>query len=169
MPLKTFQQNYWLISDTKAPPPTPPSRGGYPGWQAVIIASLFGALWDAGRAALAKWRWVWTLVTRIRGLDRDRQLVVQRTLEMVEHQNYPMAQAAVRQTATTIGFNRPDAWRPLSHVLKRDQGQAENVYRHMQTVELLQVASRASGSTLTNPELHFLSELAYQSFAIRGR
>jgi hypothetical protein len=168
VPLKAFQRNYWLNSDTVVAP-VRVSQGGYPGWQVTVIASLFGAIGDQIRAALQKWRWVWSLVRRIRGLDRDRQLVILRTLDLVEHQNYPLAQSAVKQTATTLGFNRPEAWKPLSHALKRDAGRAENTFRHLNTVELLQIASRAAGSTLTNPELHFLSELAYQSYAIRGR
>jgi hypothetical protein len=168
MPLKSFQRNYWLNSDTRVAPITV-GRGGYPAWQVTVIASLFGAIGDWFSVTTSKWRWVWSLVRRIRGLDRDRQLVILRTLDIVEHTHFPLAQSAVKQTATTLGFNRPEAWKPLWHLLKADAGRAENTFRHLNTVELLQMASRATGSTLTNPELHFLSELAYQSFAIRGR
>lgn len=168
MPLKAFQRNYWLNSDTVVVP-VKVSRGGYPGWQITVIASLFGAIGDQIRAAVGKWRWIWSLVTRIRGLDLDRQLLVLRALDMVEHRTFDVAQSAVRQTATTRGFTQPEAWKGLSHALKRDRGQAENTFRHLNTVELLQNGARAAGSTLTNPELHFLSELAYQSFAIKGR
>jgi hypothetical protein len=168
MPLKAFQRNYWLNSDTFVQP-VKVSRGGYPGWQISVIASLWGALGDWIRAAYGNARWIWSLVRRIRGLDRDRQLVIQRTLDMVEHGTYPLAASAVRQTATTRGFHDPAAWKPLSHALKGDAGRAENTFRHLNTVMLLQTAARGAGSTLTNPELHFLSELAYQSFAIKGR
>ena len=168
MPLKAFQRNYWVNSDTVVTP-VKVSRSGYPGWQITVIASLWGATGDWIRAAWGKARWIWSLVSRIRGLDPDQQLVVLRTVDMVEHRTYPLAQSAVRQTATTLGFTRPEAWKGLSHALKRDAGSAENTFRHLHTVELLQTAARTAGSTLTNPELHFLSELAYQSFAIKGR
>ena len=168
MPLKAFQRNYWLHSDTVVQP-VRVSQGGYPGWQISVIASLWGAVGDYLTATWGAWSWVWALVRRIRGLDRDRQLVILRTLDLVEHRTYPLALSAVRQTATTRGFHDPQAWKPLSHALKGDRGQAENTFRHLNAVNLLQNAARSAGSTLTNPELHCLSELAYQSFAIRGR
>lgn len=168
MPLKAFQRNYWLNTSTVVAP-IRVSGGGYPGWQVTVIASLFGAVGDWIRAAWGKACWIWSLVSRVRGLDRHRQLVVLRAIDMVEHRTFPLAQSAVQQTALTRGFHDPQAWKGLSHALKRDRGSAENTFRHLRTVELLQAAARTAGSTLTNPELHFLSELAYQSYAIKGR
>ena len=169
MPLKVFQENFWNLSDTTVPPPSIAGEGGYPGWQASVVGSLFGALGDQMRAAWAKWRWIWTLVRRIRGLDRDRQLVMQRTLDTLEAPAFVLASQAVRETARQPGFHRPEAWRSLSHLLKADPGQSENLYRHFRTVNQLQLAAREAGSTLSNPQLHFSAELAYQSFAIKGR
>lgn len=168
MPLKPFQRNYWLNSDTRVAPISV-GRGGYPAWQISIVGSLWGAMGDH---LVALWRrvcWAWWLRRRVVALDRDRQVVLLRTLDVLESPHYPLAFAAVKATATTAGFHRPEVWKGLWHGLKTDVGQAENTFRHLNTVALLREAARQAGSTLTNPELHFLSEVAYQGYAIKGR
>jgi hypothetical protein len=260
MPLKPFQQNYWNLSDTVAPPPTPTGRGGYPGFQTSVIASLFGALWDLAVLYMQRARWavttfqrLWKLTPeaidgaiaeaehptppvapsieyvrvevpvevpvrvevpvevrvsepapppeiryvevpvpapapvarkkaphvrlgallaeagRLRRLDPVSRAVVSRTLDALESPHFAVAQAAVQQTALTDGFTRPDAWRPLSHLLKADQGRAENMYRHLKSREMTRHLVREGGSTLTNPQTGLLVELAYQAYSITGR
>lgn len=165
MPLKPFQQNYWMFSDTVVPP-LRLSRGGYPAWQGSVIASLFGTLWEQAALYLQRWRWAWRLLQRARRLSDDRQGVVLRVLDLVEHPAYPPAQRAVRETAQTLGFANPAMWKPYSHMLKTDPGRAENIFRHVRAMEL---TVEHYGSTLSNPDKNVLVELAYQDFAMRGR
>lgn len=154
-----------MHSDTVVPPPTT-SQGGYPGWQASVVASLFGTLWEQARTYVARWRWAYRFLQRVRQLDADRQAVVLRAVDLLEHGAYPAAEVAVRETALTLGFNRPEAWRPYSHMLKADAGRAENVFRHVRACELTR---QYAGSTMTNPTVNAMVELAYQSYAMKGR
>jgi hypothetical protein len=165
MPLKPFQQNYWMFSDTTVPP-LRITQGGYPGWQASVVASVFGTLWQQAGEYLQRWRWVVRLVRRIRALSADREQVLLRALDVLEHPAYPSAQIAVRETATTLGFHDPQAWKPYSQMLKADPGRADNVFRHVRACERTRAIA---ASTLTNPTANLLVELAYQDFALRGR
>lgn len=88
-----------------------------------------------------------------------------RTATLLAHPAFPAAQAAVRRTARTLGFNRPEAWQGLSRQMKASPGAAENVYRHMQACVWTR---EAASSTLTNPACNLLVELAYHEFAARG-
>lgn len=166
MALKAFQEQYWNKIGTAPVPDPPVSRSGYPGWQVTVIGSLFGALGDWIRAAWGKARWIWSLVSRIRGLDRDQQVTLLRVIELLEHPAYVVAQASVRTTATTLGFSRPEAWKPYSHMMKAQPGRAENVFRHVRACELTLAAM--APVTLRNPDLNAIVELAYQDFALRG-
>lgn len=165
MPLKPFQANYWMFSDTTVPP-LRLTQGGYPGWQATVVASTFGALWELACAYVARWRWAWRLVQRVRGLPRDREGVLLRALDLVEHPDWDAATRAVQETAKTLGFNRPEMWKPYSHALKADPGRAENVFRHIRACELTR---QYANSTMTNPTVNALVELAYQGYALKGR
>lgn len=165
MPLKSFQQAYWNLSDTNVAP-TVTGRGGYPQWQASVVGSLFGALWEQAKAYVRQWRWAWAFLTRVKATDASQQRVLLRTLDLLEHPGWPAAQAAVRTTATTLGFANPSAWVEYGRMLKADQGRAENVFRHVRACEL---ARQQAPSTLSNPTVNALVELAYQEFAIRGR
>ena len=173
MPTLWSHRAYWAASDT-AVAPVRISRGGYPGWQqtqqrAVFLASVFGALqalYDRVRERLRLW---WRLTLRIERLSLDRRALILYTLETIDRPAYVEAQHAVKATATTLGFNRPEAWKGLSHAIKRDPGQAENTFRHLNACEILDRESRAHGSTLSNPERHFLVELAYQDYGLKSR
>lgn len=226
-----FHQQYWAVSDTFVPPPIISGGGGYPLWQASVIATSlpfgpFGAWWDVMRARIAWW---WTLVLgvrslsfnkrasvkalvdrlvsnapppkpdvitqtveriiekpvevvrverviqtappsaleqRIQALDPERQAVLQRSLTLLESPHYVTAQKAVRETATTLGFDRPEAWKDLARHMKADLGRTQNVYRHLKAMSVLRAQSH---STFTNPEANFLTELAYQGFAAKGQ
>lgn len=169
MPTQWAHTFYWEHTDTVVAP-VAVSHGGYPVWQAGVIApSLFGifAAWFETRWAQLQW-W-WRLYQRIKGLRTEQRAVVLRAMDFVEHPSYPLAQQAVRTTAQTLGFNQPQAWVKLSHTLKDHRGWAENSWRHLNACHLLNEASRAQGSTLTNPDLNGLVELAYQGFAYMGR
>jgi hypothetical protein len=225
MPLKTFQENYWVNASTVAAPPTPAGRGGYPGWQASVVASLFGALWELAVSYWGRLQWWWNTLQRLWAMDPEQvtatldtvgqpepppivqivhvpvitkaperkkaprtrvgglvrlakrvarlpdaqQVVVTRALDLLEAPQFGLAQTAVQQTATTLGFQRPESWRSLSHLLKADQGRAENMYRHVKAVEMVRDLARAQGSTLTNPAANLLVELAYHEYTVTGR
>ena len=164
MPTQVFHRLYWENSDTVVTPVVVP-RGGYPTWQSsVVFGSGFGACviwWDA----VSDWiRWSWTIIIRSYRYDRERRIAVVKALDILEHPAYPLARAAVRKTATTIGFNRPEAWRDLSRDLRENRCHAENAYRHLEACRL--VRANLLTSTLTNPECQVLVELAYQAFAV---
>ena len=162
-----FHTQYWAVSDTTAPPVLAASLGGYPRWQASVIASsllgVIGAWWDVWWARI---RWWLGFAPRIHRLDSERRAVLVGVLETLESPHYRAAQRAVRRTATTLGFSRPEAWKDLSRALKDSPGRAENTFRHLEACKLLR---ETAGSTLTNPQQHLLVELAYQGFAWKGQ
>lgn len=164
-----FHQKYWNISDTNLPP-VHIGRGGYPIWQAsVITPSLLGMLGAWLDTKLEQFRWWRALYRRVTVLDRERRAVLLLTLDTLEMPAYTSAQVAVRQTAVTLGFNRPSAWTELSREVKDSPTRAENNYRHLLACRKVNLATRAQGSTLTNPELNLVTELAYHGFSRTGR
>lgn len=167
-----FHNLYWNDQPASTVVITPPGSGkaGYPGWQSAVIApSLFGAIGAVIDLWMERLRWALRLLRRVKGLDREQRLILERVLGSLESPAYPVARLAVRQTATTLGFNRPEAWKPLGTALKASPGRAENTFRHLNACTLLRDTLRAKGSTVTNPEMHLSVELAYQGFAAKGR
>lgn len=168
----SFHDQYWKdqTPSTFVPTPPGPSRGGYPGWQAGVIApSLFGVIgaWIDGQ--MQRLRWALRLVRRVEALDREQRLVLDRVIVALESPAYPVARLAVRETATTLGFNRPEAWKPYSNELKASPGRAENTFRHLRACSVMRDRLREQGSTVTNPQMHLVVELGYQGFAAVGR
>lgn len=165
-----FHRNYWANSDTAAPPGANPGRPGYPLWQSGPVTVLgvgFGGLlpfWERFVAWCAR---VWRFTGRIGSLTPAQCDALDRVLLVFEHPAYPIAGKTVRKTATTLGFNRPEAWQELGKALKRNPGEAENTYRHLESCRLLHL--NLVESTLTNPQTHLMVELAYQEFAAKGR
>jgi hypothetical protein len=160
-----FHQKYWNLSDTNAPP-VHIGRGGYPVWQAsVITPSLLGMLGAWLDTKLAQWRWWKPVIGRVNRLDSERRAVLLLTLDALEAPAYTAAQTAVRQTAVTLGFNRPSAWTDLSREVKSSPAKAENNYRHLLAVRKTDTTLREQGSTLTNPQLNLTTELAYHGFS----
>lgn len=157
----TFQ---WNFSDTNAAP-VHVGAGGYPLWQAAVVhASLFGVIgaWLDARWALLKWHW--NLARRVHRLSKESRALVVLTVQHLESPIYPKAQAAVRKTATTLGFNTDDAiGRDLKRYAMNEPGRRENVNRHLHAMKTLK---ETAGSTMTNPQANFLTELAYQGFTI---
>jgi hypothetical protein len=90
--------------------------------------------------------------------------VLERVEALRQHPAYPCALEAVQKTATTLGFNRPEAWQGLSRHMKSSAGRAENVFRHLEACRLTR---EASPSTLTNPDCNLLVELAYHEWSRR--
>ena len=165
-----FHAQYWALSDTLITGARP--RGGYLVWQAapttVVIGVGFGGLTPWVERA---WAWVtwWIGATwRVRRLDVEQRAVLTRVIGNLTRPQYRIAQCAVRGTATTLGFNRPEAWLLLGRALKASPGAAENTYRHLESCEQVSQMAREMGSTLTNPDLHLLVELAYHGFAVQG-
>jgi hypothetical protein len=106
---------------------------------------------------------------RVRRLSSEEHAVLLHTMDLLESPQFALAQQAVRTTATTPKFNRPESWGQYSKAIKTDPGRAENVFRHIRAHELTRQAARELGSTLSNPQAHLLVELAYHEFAIKGR
>ena len=167
MPTQWAHTFYWEFSDSNAAPVIQAGDGGYPHWQAAVIApSLFGVLGAWLDTHLARIKWLYRLVRRITRLDRERRLVLVQTLTMLEDPAYQTARTCVRETATTLGFNRPDAWKDLSREMKADMGRAENCFRHLRAMHRLRVLH---SSTLSNAQQNLVTELAYQGFALLGK
>jgi len=205
MPTLWAHTHYFATSDTIAPTPLAPTKGGYPLWQAsgFAVGSLFGGLqvfWDR----LVWWFSVWGKRAEIeralhppkpgvvyKFVDRPiivpsppqviikesppitHEVTVEKPLSgvlaesqrLLNHPAYPHALEAVQKTATTLGFNRPEAWQGLSRHMKSSPGRAENVFRHLEACRLTR---ETAGSTLTNPDCNLLVELAYHEWS-KGR
>ena len=168
MPVQSWAHSqYWTDSSTVVTPVVPTSgQPGYPLWQgSVVVGSGFGAVgewaaiwWDRLRLLARVGRRMW-------GLSPMQRAVVFRTVDLVESPVFPVAVQAVQRTATHLGFNRPEAWGDLKAELKRDPGNAENTFRHLQTVNTLRL--NYTGSTMTNPIAHLVVELAYHGYTLR--
>lgn len=151
----------WNFSDTNAAP-VRFSRGGYAGWQAgVVLPSLLGFLgaWIDTHWAMVKWHW--RFATRVHGLSQESRAVMVKALDALEDPRYPHAQQAVRVTAKTLGFNRPEAWKGLNRHMKDSPGRAENTFRHLNACALLRTTSP---STVTSWDQHLMVELAYHGY-----
>lgn len=134
-------------------------------WQAsgfAVGSGLGGAvlLWERFADA---WGWFWTLFRRTLRYDTEQRRVVLKTLTALEHPAYGVAQHAVRKTATTLSFNRPESWIGLSRAMKSSPGNAENTYRHLEACRLTR--ANLLNSTVTNPQCNLIVELAYHGFA----
>ena len=167
----SFHDQYWkdTTPSTFVPPPPGPSVGGYAGWQAgVIVPSLFGVVGAWLDAQMGRLRWAFRLVRRVERLNAEQRAVLDTVIRSLESPAYPVARQAVRDTAQTLGFNRPEAWKPYSHELKASPGRAENTFRHLRACTLTRDRLREQGSTMTNPEMHLVVELGYQGFAAVG-
>lgn len=212
MPTLWAHGTYFNNSSTVVPPTLATGGGGYPLWQASVIApSLFGAFqvywerlkwWVRLLRQVAKlplflrpeleWR-VDRLVGPVETVKQMTAPVIRRRSfiqwlaqpnlkskpampveapmllikagSLLNHPAYPIAQDAVRRTARTLGFNRPEAWQGLSRQMKTSPGSAENTFRHMQACQWTRAEAP---STLTNPDCNLLVELAYHEFALRG-
>jgi len=96
---------------------------------------------------------------------REYEAVLNQVVLALQHPSFEVAHDAVRQTATTLGFNQPQAWVKLSHTLKDHHGWAENTWRHLNACQLIHEGMTAQGSTLTNSQRHLVAQLAYVGFA----
>jgi hypothetical protein len=169
MPGQVFHRNYWNNTSTAgAPVVTSYFRPGYPAWQGgVIMGSALGGL-QAKWESLRDWcSWGWTIFQRTRALDPQRRAVALCAVKALEHDAYPLAQSAVAKTATTMGFGRPEAWIQLSRELKGSAGNAENAFRHLEACRLTR--ANLLLSTVTNPDMNLIVELAYHGFALKNQ
>lgn len=164
MPTQWAHTFYWENSSTSATPVVTASYSGYPPWQTAGVTlgiGLGGAVGYFERV----WNWLawaWMVIRQSVGFDPERRAIVRQTLRALQHPAYPIARSAVRKTATTLGFNRPEAWKELSRELKGSAGHAENAFRHLEACRL--VRANLLNSTISNPECHLLVELAYHGF-----
>lgn len=166
MPTQWAHSFYFNNSSTEAAPtPSPVTVKHYPAWQpTVMMGSGFGVVIGLCLEWLRCAYWV---IQRFYRLDPEQRAVVLTTMDALNHAAYPIARSAVKKTATTLGFNRPEAWKELSRELKSDPGKAENAFRHLEACRL--VRANLLESTVTNPELHLITELAYHAFASKAK
>jgi hypothetical protein len=164
-----FHTKYWENSDTSVTPVAPArTPWQYPAWQSgIVLGSILGGAAPFFERFWDRLKWWFRAQPRVMALDPEARLVLLKTLDALEHEAYPLAQKAVRKTATTIAFNRPESWTELGRTMKRSAGASENIYRHMEACRLLQ--SNLLTSTLTNPQKNLMVELAYHGFAARGK
>lgn len=159
-----FHRFFWSRHGTAPAPPPVTTRPGYPMWQAsVILPSLFGIIGARWDAFLEQVRWWYALYRRIKALPPTSHLVLLTVLRSLEHPAYPAAKQAVRATAITERFNRPESWLEYSRAVKSSPHLAENMYRHLRAMTLV----RTEHPALTNPEQNLLVELAYAEYAVR--
>lgn len=123
------------------------------------MGSMFGAV----QAWWERLVWLWVTVRRLRllSLTSEQLAVVERAVRLMQGSHWAEAQRAVQACASSPKFHKPEQWVEYSRAVKANPGQAQNVFRHLKVVQGL----RATHSNLTNPEAHFLAELAYQGFA----
>ena len=161
-----FHAKFWKTRANGAGPGGTAARWMYPQWQASIItmsASFVGGCVEALWALWARLQWTWRLHRRLQ-VSRltDAQLaVLERAVTLMQSPFWANAEQAVQVCATTPKFHQSQQWVEYSRALKANAGQAQNVFRHIKVVRDLVAAHPA----LTNPEAHFLAELAYQGFA----
>lgn len=144
--------------------------------------AMIGVWWQTSRAqrrdvrrtmatlAVLETRWR-PLVHRSLGamarFDDEQRTAFLCAVDALDHAAYPAARQAVRRTAVILEFNRPEAWVTLSRQIRMSQPAAENMFRHMQACHF--VRETPIPSTLSNPELNLMTELAYQGMAGRVR
>lgn len=160
----SFHPFYWN-GVSQGPPAGAGLVGGYPLWQtsAVTLGCGFGGMSPWWERLMDRLRWSWIICRRTLRFDREQRAIVLATLDSLEHPAFPLARQAVRQTATTLGFTRPEAWKELSRELKGSAGHAENAFRHLEACRL--VRANLLGEPISNPRCHLVVELAYQGFA----
>lgn len=143
-----------------------PTIGGYPRWQSSIIAgSWLGALqtyWE--RLVYVGW-WAW----QASQWTATQRSVMGSAYQLALHPAFPLALAAVADTAGLPEFNRPHAWTALGHKLKENHGTAENSWRHLHAMTQLSEAADAQGIALSNPQRNAVIELAYLAFAAQPK
>lgn len=180
MPVVSFAHGYFWRAKANAPPPPVLTRGGYPAWQSSVIASLFGALqvyWErlayAWRFFRLAWRWsveaygpkYLASLEQWADLDADRRMALACAIAVMTSPAWAQAQAAVMETAHAPQFNRQHAWVALSHTMKENSGGAENAWRHMKALHLLETGVPG----LSGPVRNLLIELAYHEYAASNR
>ncbi len=180
MPIGAWaHRQYWVTRSTVVPPPSSGgAEAGYTRWQSVPISMNTGlaGLWDPLVEVAA---WVWAvcagllgalgMAASLGGAKLKHKHALRRSVDVMNDPRYTIAVDCVAQTATTLGFRRPQAWSKLSHALKEKPHWAENSWRHLHACKLLDEAVRAQGSTLSNPEMNLMVELAYAEYQQRNR
>lgn len=171
----SFHRKFWRSRNNPLLPPGAPNPWQYPLWQAVSRSAamslvIFGPPLDVLRPLLAQ-AWLrlrrawWAWYVGLEQLTPDDTLVIPRVLALVQSRYWDEACDRVRACATSPKFHQPEAWVEYSRAIKKDIGQAQNVFRHVRVVHEL----KAAHPELTNPEAHLVTELAYLAVAAQGR
>lgn len=157
-----WAHRYFWRARTNIPIPPTPTLGGYPLWQASVIAgSLVGGLQLIWERLTYAWFWMrqawhWT---------PDEAHAMSAALTAVHQPEWPIARDAVYLTARAEKFNESQEWAKLGHELKTHHGWAENTWRHLHALYAVEQA----GGALSNPDRNLLVELAYHEYARSGR
>lgn len=97
-------------------------------------------------------------------LGHERRQALALVVDTLRSPLYAVAQRAVRQIATKIGFTGSADWLTYHRLLEQQPGRRENLMRHVAVTELLHAAALERGTPLTNPACHLLAEVAYHGF-----
>lgn len=161
-----FHRNFWKSRPSAPAAGVGSSPSMYPIWAASVITmsmSFMGGLIEAMLAFWERMQWAWRVhrQLQIAQLTEPQLAVLERAVTLMLSPHWRDAEQTVAACATTPKFHQPEQWIAYSRAIRADAGQAQNLYRHLAVVQAL----RAAHPKLTNPELHFLAELAYQGFA----
>jgi hypothetical protein len=176
--LGCFSQQYWNGNrhTNQVIVPLKAGGGGYPLWQSSVAFGLFPM--EALRTGWAKVRWcaslvrlVWRIDPRDRGWLRDwivdlpaftpqERYVYDELRHLMASPLWPVAQHAVKATATTQGFNEPKFWKSISAKVHTDPGHAAQLFRHLHAVQQLQEILPA----LSSHQRNLVIEAAYHAF-----
>ena len=188
-----FHAKYWRARANTPPPVLPGGPVMYHEWQSTIQRTVtltmaigwvsldaLGPIWQQLRWywRLARRLWHWrapanqeqleTWIARLEVFTTAERAVLERVVTAMEGPWWAEAQAAVALCATTPKFHQPEQWVDYGRALKRNPGQAQNVFRHLKAVHALR--DLADGpAPISNPDAHLIVELAYQAFAAQGR
>lgn len=184
----SFHHQYWRARANVPPPPGTANPMQYPLWQSSRGTTTFGmAIWgvplDALRPIWRQARWLWAIsrrlwhwrsaasqarleawIDRLEALEPDQRAALERAHDLLTGPYWPDACERVRVCMTTPKFHQPEQWVIYSRAVKADAGQAQNVWRHMRIVHELKAAF-----PISNPDAHFVTELAYQAVAAASR
>ncbi len=128
-------------------------------WYAHLAVRLWHWRAPANQDQLETW------IARLEDFTPAELLALERVVLTVRSPYWDEAAERVEACAHTPKFHQPEQWVEYGRAIKKDMGQAQNVFRHVRVVHEL----RAAHPELPNPDAHLLAELAYQAQALRGR
>ena len=182
MPVQGWGHSHYWAGTTEVILPSTEAGAAYPMWQAsVITPSLFGGLqagWEAGSEQVKSWAYwlarLWrlppdtrlhlgALADRLEALGPEKRIAIEQAIEAIEQDGYEAAVKAVGDVAVTPGMRERHVWVNISRKIHEWPGWSENMYRHLDAADRAKRSIREAGSTISNPDLNLMVELAYHA------